>query len=155
MIYLDVKLTDILLEIKNRLKSVYPISEIHFFNTTQSIERPSFLISPIINKTKKSNFYLLDTVLSIQVIGYMPLVNDRVGYEDKLILIDNLNNIFGDMNIEIKDRNLKFDYEIREVDEETLMILDFRFKDDRKVIVESYELMKQVLLNNKEGNIYG
>lgn len=145
------KLTDILLKIKEILLSAYPQADMHFFNVTEEHDRPSFLLNPILNMTKLDNYYLINRILSIEIMCFMELEdNEKVGYETKLKLIDNLYTIFAGMKLEVKDRALTFEYEIKEVGGETSVILDFKFTDDRPVLVENYELMQKVLINERE-----
>lgn len=141
----SLKLSDILLSIKNKLESVYDSADFYLFNTAEGLDRPSFLIAPVINMTRNDNYYLVNKTISIQVISFMPLNSDNiVGYEEKLQLIDNLEKIFGNMNLNVKDRNLKFNYEVIEVDGETAINIDFAYFDERIQAETTEEIIKNI-----------
>lgn len=145
------KLSSIIYKIIELLESVYPDADMHLFNMTENFNRPSFLIFPIINETKPDTYFLNSKTLSIEIIAFMPIEdNNEVVYFEKLNLIDNIHSILDSMNMNVEDRNLKYDFEIKEIDGETSIIIDFVFKDDRKLIIENYETIKNVFIN-KEG----
>lgn len=145
------KLSSIIYKIIEQIQGVYPDADIHLFNLTENFSRPSFLIFPILNETNKDTYFLNSKTLSLEIIAFMPIEDDnKVVYFEKLNLIDNMHSIFDSMNIQVEDRNLKFDFEIKEVDGETSIILDFDFKDDRKIVIEKFDTIKNVFIN-KEG----
>lgn len=130
MIYL-INILDIFYSIIKEFKICIPESKHYLGRLEEKVARPSFLYTMVFSKDTRSSYMFKDTMIDLQIIYFG--VTDKFGhenYEDRLKTINLLKQFLSQFNIQVKDRNLKFDYSFGEADEQLTINMQFKFKDE-------------------------
>lgn len=150
-----INVSDVIYEIIKQIKNKKLGSEHYLGNIPENCARPSFLYLLSFLKDTRSSYFTKDRILNIQII-YFGIKDDdgKEIFEDKLKTIEELEQFLSSFNINVKDRNLKFEYSITEVDEQLSINIDFKFKDS--VINPEYDeeqtrdMIENIFINDKE-----
>lgn len=150
-----INVSDVIYAIIKQINNKKLGSEHYLGNIPENCERPSFLYLLSFLKDSRSSYFTKDRVLNIQII-YFGIKDDdgKEIFEDKLRTIEEVEQFLSSFNINVKDRNLKFDYSITEADEQLSINIDFKFKDS--VINPEYDeeqtrdMIENIFINDKE-----
>lgn len=150
-----INVSDVIYEIIKQIKNKKLGSEHYLGNIPENCTIPSFLYLLSFLKDTRSSYFTKDRILNIQII-YFGIKDDdgKEIFEDKLKTIEELEQFLSSFNINVKDRNLKFEYSITEVDEQLSINIDFKFKDS--VINPEYDeeqtrdMIENIFINDKE-----
>lgn len=150
-----INVSDLIYAIKNEIRLCVPGSKDYMGNIPENPKRPSFLYLLSFLKDGRSAYFTKDRALSIQIIYFGILdSNGKEIYEDKLKVMEDLGAFLDKFNINVKDRNLKFEYSFDQADNQMAINLDFKFKDG--VINPEYDedqvrdMIQDVFINDKE-----
>lgn len=136
------------------MKKEFPLAGYYIFNIPKDMNKPAFLFNSTKRSSVDGNYYLNKIKLELQIL-YFGIKND-VGIEnveEKLKTIEKLDGILGEMNIKVKDRNLRFNYSYGDVDGHFTINLNFEFMDEKEVDLKSCEKIKIVTINDGKGCI--
>lgn len=150
-----INVSDVIYEIKKQINNKKLGSKHYLGNIPENCPRPSFLYLLSFLKDSRSSYFTKDRILNIQII-YFGIKDDdgKEIFEDKLKTIEELEQFLSSFNINVKDRNLKFDYSITEADEQLSINIDFKFKDS--VVNPEYDedqtrdMIENIFINDKE-----
>lgn len=94
-------------------------------------EKNTFCYYVLFNKSNRNNRFIKEVLTEIEIIYHGDMdYNGQTVLEEKLAVVEKLDNFLSQFILKVKDRVLKFDYEIGEADSELQVILSFRFMDD-------------------------
>lgn len=150
-----IDLVDVFYALIKEFKKCVPSSSHYFGAVPEKFKRPSFLYLLVFNADYRANYFTKDTTLDVQIIYF----GETDGYtvtclEDKLKVMSQLKAFLGSFNLYVKDRNLKFDYNFDEADEELSVNIQFKFKDGivnkQYDEAQSMEMMERIFINEKE-----
>lgn len=145
-----IKLYDVIIAIKDGIKTCVPEMEFYLGRIPESPSRPSILILRVRSKNTRSTFLSQVSSLSLQLINFVPL-NDEGEEEllDKLETEEKLKPFLNKYLLKVGDRCLNFEYDIGEADDQLSIILDFKFKDSIVITQEDFEMIENISLNEE------
>lgn len=139
---------------ESKLKEEIPSAGYYIFNLPKDINKPAFLFKYAKRNIVDANYYLNKVKLEIPIVYFT--AKDNLGnenIEDKLKVIEKLDNILGSMTLKVKDRNLRFSYSYGEIEGILTISLSFEFMDEKDLILENYDTMENIKINNGKGCI--
>lgn len=116
---------------------------------------PCYIYFLVYNGDSQSSCFVKDVTLDLQIIYFGK--NDKYGtedFEDKLNTMQKLKGFLSKFNLNVADRNLKFNYNFGETDEHLTINIQFKFKDG--VINTKYDeeqarqMIENIYINDKE-----
>ena len=150
-----INVSDVIYAVMREVKLCKPDSKHYLGSIPENVKRPSFLFLMSFLKDVKSNYFTKDRSVSIQIIYFGTLDSDgKDEYKDKLKTMEELDSFLSKLNLNVKDRNLKFEYGFEEADEQLSINLDFKFKDG--VVNTEYDedqtrdMIQNIFFNDKE-----
>lgn len=142
---------DIIKELKISLQKEFDKAGFYLLELNEKYEKPAFLFAYIKERTKDNSYYLKTKVLDMQIIYYAKIkTNGKEDVDDRFSAIEKIDNILGTLNLNVKDRNLKFEYSYGDAGGHLSIDLEFEFIDDKLIKKESYEMIKKLFMNGQE-----
>lgn len=146
-----ISLLDIIEAIKQKLENSFQDAEIYISNLEEGFKKPSFLFAYHNLDNKSSNYYLVNKKLDMQIIYYAKEKQSGKGDGlDRLGAMEKLDNIFGTLNLQVKNRNLSFQYSYGEADGHLTIELYFEYADDKPTQEEERETIQKIIMNESE-----
>lgn len=105
-------------------------------------------------KERKSSKSIKECLVDIQVIyhGVRDKYKGDTKLNDKLKVLEDLKEFLSQFNINVGDRNLKFDYDVGDADGELMINLSLRFFDDLVDLTYDEEQARELIQNIKFNN---
>jgi len=132
-----VKLTDIIFAIVRRFDACVENSNNELGEYTHEIgeytgDEKTFCYYLTFVKERQVNKFIKESLVDIQVIyhGLREEYKGKTKLIDKLKVLEDVKVFLSQFNIDVGDRNLKFDYDVGDTDGEIMINLSFRFYDD-------------------------
>lgn len=142
---------DIIKQLKILLQKEFEKAGFYLLELNEKYEKPAFLFSYIKDRTKNNNYYLKTKVLDMQIIYYAKIkTNGKEDVDDRFAAIEKIDTILGPLNLNVKDRNLKFQYSYGDAGGHLSIDLEFEFIDDKLIKIETNEMMKKLFVNGQE-----
>ncbi len=153
MIYL-INTLDVFYSIVNEFKKCISTSKHYLGERPEKITPPSFSYYLVYTDEKRSDFFSKKTTLDLQII-YFGQENSygKPVFKDKIETMTELKCFLSTFNLQVGDRNLKFNYSFGEADEQLTINMQFKFKDDLINTKYDEEQARQTIeniYNNKE-----
>lgn len=144
---------DIIKELKRLFQREFENAGFYLINLNEDYKKPAFLFSYINERTKDNNYYLKTKVLDIQIIYFAKVkTNGKEDENDRFEAMEKLDNILGALNLNVKDRNLKFKYRYGEAGGHLTIELDFEFADNKPILKltnENIEMIQKIFINEE------
>ena len=150
-----IKVIDVINALKTEFKKCVPDSNHCYGKIPETYKSPTFAYFLVYNSDLRSSYFRKDTTLDLQIVYFG--TNDAYGvpdYEEKLQVMDKLKVFLNTFNLWVGDRNLKFEYNFSEADEQLAINIKFKFKDD---IIntefdndQAMDIAEVVYMNDKE-----
>lgn len=145
---------DIIKELETKFKKEIPSAGYYIFNLPKDINKPAFLFKSAKRTMADANYYLNRVKLELPIVYFA--TKDNLGnenIEDKLKVIENLDDILGSMTLKVKDRNLRFSYGYGEIEGNLTISLSFEFMDEKELTLENHDTIENIKINNGKGCI--
>lgn len=152
---LVVDILDVFYALIAEFKNVLPKVKHSIGGIPENFSRPRFLYTLVFNGDNRSSCFTKDTVLDLQII-YFGLTDKygEVDFEDNLKTMNQLKQFLSQFNLNVKDRNLKFDYSFGEADEQLTINMHFKFKDGLVNLKydeeQAREMIERIFMNEEE-----
>lgn len=146
---------DVFYALIKEIKKCIPDSKQYLGSIPENFESPSFLYLLAFDGENQVSYFTKDVTLDIQVIYFGP--KDSYGvidFEEKIKTMDRLKVFLSQFNLQVKERNIKFNYSFGEADNQLTIDIKFKFKDG--LVNPSYneeqarEMIKQINIRDKE-----
>lgn len=154
-----VKLLDIILAIVNSfnecIKDMDDMADVQHEIGEYTGDEKTFCYYLIFANERQNNKSLKECLVDLQVIYHAERDEYRGKSKliDKLNVLDRLTQFLSQFNLNVGDRNLKFDYDVGDADGELMINLSFRFFDDLVDLTydeeQARELIQNIKLNNE------
>lgn len=144
-----VNVYEVMKAIKNSVKDCIPEMNFYIGDIPENPQRPSMLIDLALSKDNRSTMLTQNRLLSIQMIYFGPLKDEKESLVSKLETIDKLRHFLNNFVLKVNDRMLNFHFEVGKADEQLSIVLDFKFKDSVIISLENYDMIESISLNEE------
>ena len=117
--------------VAEKIKEIVPEAEVYMGSIGEKVERPAFLYLPVYFGEKKLNLHTSRRTLELQIIFFGR--TDRAGREDflhRLEVLERIDGFLQSFELEVLDRILHFESEVKDADGQMAMYLRFQFLDE-------------------------
>ena len=150
-----INVIDVIYAIMKEFKACMPKSRHYLGRIPETYKNPAFLYLLVFNNDIRSSYFRKDVTLDLQIIYFGS--KDEYGvpdFEEKMQTMDKLKAFLSTFNLWVGDRNLKFEYNFSESDEQLTINIKFKFKDEIINIEfeedQAMELVDKILINKEE-----
>lgn len=140
-------LFDIIDSIATEFGKATGINNHHLGHLPENFKAPCFAYYLVYNNETHNSYNLKKIDLDIQII----YINSKKCYDNNnfkanIQVMDKLKVFLSQFNLNVKDRNLKFKYDIRETDGQLFVDMKFKFIDDNTVNINEpvYDNMENI-----------
>ena len=105
--------------------------EVYFGNLSEGLKRPAILLSPIFFNESRLNPATTRKTLELQVIYFGR--TDGAGqerYSERMVFLERLDGFLQRFELQVSDRWLHFDCELKDADGQLALYLHFQFLDE-------------------------
>lgn len=136
-----VTVREIMDAVAEQIKAVFPDAEYYFGGVGEKIKRPAFLLLPVYFDEKKMNHATSRKTLELQIVFFGRTNGSGKEYfKDRMEVLEKLDGFLQQFELEVGDRWLHFDSEVKDADGQLAIYLRFQFLDealDREALAES------------------
>ncbi len=113
------------------VKEVFPDVEYYFGGVGEKVKRPAFLITPVYFDEKKMNYATSRKTLELQIVFFGRMNGSGQEYfKDRMEVLEKLDGFLQQFELQVSDRWLHFDSEVKEADGQLAIYLKFQFLDE-------------------------
>lgn len=150
-----VDILDIFYSLVREFKSYVPTAKHYIGSLPENFKSPYFLYRLVFNSDTKSSYFTKDVVVDIQVVYFdSKEIYPTSKLEAHLKAMSLLKGFLSQFNVDVKDRNLKFDCSFGTADEQLTIDMQFKFKDGLVNIKydeeQAREMIERIFINEKE-----
>lgn len=145
-----ISILDILYSLVREFNTLLPDYNYYFGKLAEKPKYPCFLFNMVFNGDSRSNYYTQNTTLDLQIIYFSETNEDNEKYfENKMLVMDKLKEFLSTFNLQVNDRNLKFEYDFGEADGQLTINMLFRFIDGVMIKQEELDLIENINIATK------
>ena len=150
-----INVIDVIYALMKEFKTCMPKSHHYLGRIPETYKNPAFLYLLVFNNDIRSSYFRKDVTLDLQIVYFGS--KDEYGvpdFEEQMQTMFKLKTFLSTFNLWVGDRNLKFEYNFSEADEQLTINIKFKFKDEIINIEfekdQAMEMVDKILINKEE-----